>query len=160
VEGVKKFAIAITLSIGAVLVARAQLIGDCPKPPVRKPIVVQQVRGVIVDSALARIPTIEIRLQSEMNGSFHDIRMSKSDSSGRFDFGVLPAGTYRLVTAGHGNYAAFCSQALAIKVANPGWLAFRIKLPVHASDSCPGQCDAKVEELKASFERARLQAVP
>ena len=131
-----------------VTASHAQLIGKCLKIKPEKPIVVRQVRGEITDDALGLIPTVEIKLLKKVQHSFKDFLTSTSGQDGRFNFGTVPPGTYRLVTAAHGRYAAFCEQSLSIKVTETGWNEFRIKLPVHHSDSCPGDCAATVEELK------------
>lgn len=126
----------------------AQLIGKCPKIKPEKLLVVRQVRGEITDEALGLIPALEIKLVKKVRHSFEDFLTATSDRNGRFDFGAVPPGMYRLLAAGHGRYASLCEQSLSIKVTETGWNGFRIKLPVHHSDSCPGDCNATVEKLK------------
>ena len=133
--------------IGEVPSSTAQRIGHCPKPTSKKLISVKQVRGVILDKAWARVPTIEMKLQKRATHSFQDFRTTTSSSDGTFEFGVVPAGPYRLIAVGHGRYAWFCKQSLMVNVSDTGWRAFRMRVPQHASDSCPGDCDAAIDEV-------------
>ena len=148
-EGVNNLTIPIALLTLVLACARssAQIIGACPEEAPRKPVAVKRVRGIVMDTSWAVIPKLQVHLQREEQHAFRDYRASTTDSNGRFDFGRIPERRYRLLTKGDKPYAGFCEQSLPIEVTKRGWTAFSMRLPPRATDSCPGQCQAIVEEL-------------
>jgi|KBSMisStaDraftv2_1062788.scaffolds.fasta_scaffold269653_2 hypothetical protein len=136
-------ALAVAL-LGSPMTPLAERIGPCPKHPRGKVGIVNHIRGVTVDPLDARITSLEMKLQKRRGHSFIDFSSLTTDSEGRFDFGEVPIGKYRLTTAGR---KGFCDQSLLLVVKETGWSAFTMRLPVESSDSC-NDCEATLAESK------------
>jgi hypothetical protein len=101
---------------------------------------------VVSDPIWAVIPKVRVTLQKKSGEIFRDIRSVATDAEGKFDFGSMPPGRYRLAFVGpHG----FCRVTVPVTLATKGWAGFELAIPAETSDICPGYCDesSKLREI-------------
>ena len=85
---------------------------------------------------------VAVTLQEPNGDSFRDVKSLATDGTGKFDFGKVAAGKYRMVFSGP---RGFCHVTVPSKLSEKGWGGFKLVLPVAASDSCPEDCDERVK---------------
>ena len=142
----KPLTIVALLSLVSV-VAYAQIVGTCPPSSVRAPVEVRHLRGLLVDPKLAVIPAARITLQKSSGNGFRDLQFIETDRLGRFDFGRIEHGSYRLKFEPP---QGLCRALVAVRVSGKGWRGIRMTVPVAATDTCPAYCDdrVKIEEIE------------
>ena len=129
------------------VVAYAQIVGTCPPSSVRASVDVRHLRGLLVDPNLAVIPAARITLQKSSGNDFRDLKFIETDQLGRFDFGRIEHGSYRLKFE---PLQGLCRALVAVRVSGKGWRGIRMTVPVAATDTCPAYCDdrVKIEEIE------------
>jgi hypothetical protein len=147
---VKTIALVALLSLACGAPLRGQRIGDCPPSSHGRLIEVKSLRGVVADPIWAVIPKVQVTLQERSGEMFRDIRSVATDGEGKFDFGRIAPGRYRLTFAGP---RGFCRLTIPVLLSAKGWAGFKLALPIAASDTCPGYCEesSRFEELNAEL---------
>jgi hypothetical protein len=129
-----------------------QIVGSCPPSIPRGSQDVKELRGVVVDPALAVVPKVKVRLQYLDGRVFRDVGLVNTDQTGRFSFESRHRGQYRFVFV---SPIGLCPATIPIRYAKTGFNGIRLTLPVAASDTCPQFCESrlKVEEMTGSEGR-------
>ena len=116
-----------------------------PASTFKQPIEMKHLRGVIADPMWAVMVKQQVTLQAQHGKDFSDIKSVQTDEEGRFDFGEIRRGTYRIFTTRRN----FCQVLIPVRLAKRGWAGLRVAVPVAASDTYAGYCsdNTRIEQL-------------